>query len=96
MLILSASTARSLSSTATRRNATKMDNATNGTLAVATFHESDAMKYVISVMWPLALLEWLYCTYMVFPFLFSRKKRLPLGRFRLLVTVWCTPGSGKS
>jgi hypothetical protein len=63
-----------------------MDNTTNGTLAVATFHESDAMKYVISVMWPLALLEWLYCTYMVWPFLFSCKKRLPLGRFRLLVT----------
>ena len=41
-----------------------MDNATNGTLEVATFHESDAMKYVISVMWPLALLEWLYCTSM--------------------------------
>ena len=72
--------------TVINRNATKMDNATNGTLEVAAFHESDAMKYVISVMWPLALLEWLYCTYMVFPFLFSRKTRLPLGRFRLLVT----------
>ena len=45
-------------------------NSTNGTVEAATFHESDAMKYVISVMWPLAVLEWLYCTYMVLPFLF--------------------------
>ena len=64
-----------------------MDNMTNSTAPMDEFQESDAMQYVISVFWPMSLFEWLYCTYMVWPFFFScRKKRLPLGRFRLLVT----------
>ena len=72
-----------------------MDNATNGTVEVATFHESDAMKYVISVMWPLAVLEWLYCTYMVLPFLFSRKTRLPLGRLSVSTNRWSPPAEAR-
>ncbi len=49
-----------------------------------TFHEDpDVMKRLVMVMWPFAFAEFLYYTYLVWPFLC--RKSMPLGRFKMLV-----------